>query len=360
MTEQSLTLDLPVSAGALTHAEIFQQPELWTTTLERARAVPVLREGPVVLTGAGTSAHAASAVAVGWPGALAVPTTDLLLETAPFADTGLLISLARSGDSPERIGVVNQVHRSHPQVRLLAITCNPRGRLVSLPGMEVIFLDPRTNDRSLAMTSSFSNLVLAGLCLHDPGRLAPYLPAISRHVETALPTLDALARNIARRSVSRVLVLASSPLLPAAREAALKITEMSAGAIVALPETYLGLRHGPMAFLRPDALIVCFQSSNPVRRHYENDLLREIKTKNLGRIVAIAETNSPDLFDDHVPANAPALPDELRTPFEIVFPQLLAYHLSLRSGLNPDSPSPDGVIARVVQGVTLYDEHSGF
>jgi len=360
MTEQSLTLDSPVSAGALTYAEIFQQPELWMTTLERARAVSMPRQGPVVLTGAGTSAHAASAVAAGWPGALAIPTTDLLLETAPFTDTGLLISLARSGDSPESVGVVNQVHRSHPQVRLLAITCNPRGRLASLPGMELLLLDARTNDRSLAMTSSFSNLVLAGLCLHNADRLTRHLPAISRHVEAALPALESLARHIARRSVSRVLVLASSPLIPAAREAALKITEMSAGAIVALPETYLGLRHGPMTFLRPDALILCFQSSNPLRRRYENDLLREIKTKNLGRTVAIAEANSPDLFDDHVPANAPAVADELRTPFEIVFPQLLAYHLSLRCGLNPDSPSPDGVIARVVRGVTIYDEHSGF
>jgi tagatose-6-phosphate ketose/aldose isomerase len=51
---------------------------------------------------------------------------------------------------------------------------------------------------------------------------------------------------------------------------------------------------------------------------------------------------------------APELPDHLRTPFEIVFPQLLAYHLSLAMGLNPDNPSPDGIINRVVNGVTLY------
>jgi len=49
------------------------------------------------------------------------------------------------------------------------------------------------------------------------------------------------------------------------------------------------------------------------------------------------------------------MPDSLRTPFEIVFPQLLAYHLSLRADLNPDDPSPNGVINRVVQGVRIYE-----
>jgi tagatose-6-phosphate ketose/aldose isomerase len=46
--------------------------------------------------------------------------------------------------------------------------------------------------------------------------------------------------------------------------------------------------------------------------------------------------------------------DALRTPYEILGPQLIGYHLSLRIGLNPDNPSPDGVINRVVQGVTIH------
>jgi tagatose-6-phosphate ketose/aldose isomerase len=51
---------------------------------------------------------------------------------------------------------------------------------------------------------------------------------------------------------------------------------------------------------------------------------------------------------------APDLPDDLRAPFEITFPQLLAYHLSLASQLDPDNPSPDGVITRVVQRFQLH------
>ena len=56
-----------------------------------------------------------------------------------------------------------------------------------------------------------------------------------------------------------------------------------------------------------------------------------------------------------MPALAPDLPDSLRTPFEVVYGQLLGYHLSLRAGLNPDNPSLGGIITRVVQGVTIHE-----
>jgi tagatose-6-phosphate ketose/aldose isomerase len=136
----------------------------------------------------------------------------------------------------------------------------------------------------------------------------------------------------------------------------LKILEMTGGQVIAIPETFLGLRHGPMSFLRDDTLVLCFLSSNPQTRKYEEDLIEELRRKSLGFVVGIVPGSaSVGLFDEQIPASAGHLPDNLRTPFEIVFPQLLAYHLSLRLGLNPDNPSPDGVITRVVQGVRIHE-----
>jgi tagatose-6-phosphate ketose/aldose isomerase len=144
-------------------------------------------------------------------------------------------------------------------------------------------------------------------------------------------------------------------LFGAAREAALKVLEMTDGAVVSMAETFVGVRHGPMTFLRDSELVLCLLSSDLHLRRYEEDLLFELRAKKLGRIVAVASAPlDPSLADQIVPANAPELPDILRTPFEIVFPQLLAYHLSLRLGLNPDVASPRGVINRVVQGVRVH------
>ena len=268
---------------------------------------------------------------------------------------GLLISIARSGDSPESVGVVELIRRVRPDVRHLALMCNEQGQLAKTTGVTAILLDPRTNDRSLAVTSAYSNLVLAGLALRHAGRLQEVVAAVSDRTRAALATLDASARDIAESPVSRVTVLTPPALFGAAREASLKVLEMTDGAVVSMPETFVGVRHGPMTFLRDNELVLCLLSSDMHLRRYEEDLLFELRAKKLGRIVAVATAPLDRTLADHiVQANAPELTDELRTPFEIVFPQLLAYHLSVGLGLNPDVASPRGVINRVVQGMRVH------
>jgi len=355
-----MTHTFPVSpaeeAGVLTRGEILQQPLLWPTTFERASSRYREFAASVVVTGAGTSAHAASAIAAAWPGAVAIATTDLLLDSTDVAPDALVIFLARSGDSPESVGVVRKIQRSHPQARHLAITCNPEGQLAKADGVDVMLLDPRTHDRGLAMTSSFSNLVLAGLSLRHAETLRHVLPDLCNRVESSLPELERQARLIASLKPRRVAILGSGPLHAAARESALKVLEMTAAQCIALPETFLGLRHGPMSFLDSESLTLCMLSSNSQSRRYELDVLQELRTKGLGTVVAIGAADDRDIPCDHlIPAMAADLDDKLRTQFEILFAQLLAYHLSLEFGLNPDNPSPGGVINRVVRGVTIHD-----
>lgn len=353
--------------GAQTIGEIRQQPELWPTTLERVSASNVrhlLTNRTTIICGAGTSAYAASAVASSWTDAFAIPTTDLVLYSkrdlsrlAPgFVENGLLISLARSGDSPESVGAVLRIQKLFPEAIHLAITCNADGQLAHLPGVIPIVLHPLTNDRSLAMTSSFSNLILAGLAIANGDLLNQRLPPIAATVSDCLPAMEIIAKRVATRSTSRMMVLTSAALAPLAKEACLKVLEMTGGTIAILPETFLGVRHGPMSFLRPDSLVLCVLSSDADIRRYEEDLLMELRQKNLGHVIVIGPPScASELAHEFVPSVAEELPDFLRTPFEIVFPQLLAYYLSLASGSDPDNPSPDGVITRVVQRFQMYD-----
>jgi tagatose-6-phosphate ketose/aldose isomerase len=225
-----------------------------------------------------------------------------------------------------------------------------------MAGLDAILLDPRTNDRSLAMTSSFSNLALAGLTLRHAETVRQTLFKVCDRVESALPGLEREAYKLAAPKPRRVVILGSAPFEGATREAALKILEMTAGQCVAMPESFLGLRHGPMSFLEHDSLTVCLLSSDPVRRRYESDVIQELRDKKLGTVAVVATEDSDISCDQFIPAMAADLDDHLRTPFEIVFAQLLAYHLSLAFGLNPDNPSPSGVIHRVVRGVTIHDD----
>src|SRR5580692_3450567 len=303
--------------------EIVQQPLLWPTTVARVRAASeqlnltrLLSHTRVLLTGAGSSAYAASGVAPAWPGAIAVPTTDLLIDAERYLlDVGAVISLARSGDSPESAAVAERVRVLCPEILQLAVTCNDKSRLGQSGLDGLIALDPRTNDRSLVMTGSFSNLVLAGLCLAQPRAAAQNSDRASERAQTLLPVIDKECRRIAAGVRDRIVVLSSSPLLGWGQEAGLKIMEMTAGRFPVVIETYLGLRHGPMSFLRADTLVLCLLSNDPTRRLYEVDLIEELRSKRLGYPVAIAGPGEDGgFFEEVIPAVLPHAPDEFRTP----------------------------------------------
>ncbi len=354
-------------APVYTLQEILRQPLLWPTTLERVRSasdrlqIPVkLQNARVLLTGAGTSAYAATSVASAWPGARAIPTTDLLVDTARYlTDVDAVISLARSGDSPESPAVVERVRSLRPDILQLAIVCDEDGALTQSSLDGYIVLDPRTNDQSLVMTSAFSNLVLAGLVLAQPQAASSSIENFSRRAAELLPDIDRACQLVAANIRDRIVILSSSPLLGWAREAGLKTLEMTAGRFPVATETYLGLRHGPMAFVKADTLVLCLLSSDPVRRCYEIDLIHELRAKKIGYLVGIVDQAGSDgSFDEVIPAVAPQADDSLRTPYEIMGPQLLGYHLGLHIGLNPDNPSPEGVINRVVQGVKIHPGNS--
>jgi tagatose-6-phosphate ketose/aldose isomerase len=225
-------------------------------------------------------------------------------------------------------------------------------------------LDDRTNDRSLVMTSSFTNMGVAALALGLLGDLEAYgalcrrLSSISEHVIIA--GFDSLAA-VGQRDFRRAVFLASGSGFGAAREAALKMLEMTAGRVSTLCETYLGLRHGPMSYVDRDSLIVCFLSSEPRVRVYETDLLRELDRKKLGLLKLVVGENVPSdvLRETDVAIECPGLGnlgDNNACLVHVVAGQLLAFFRCLHGGLRPDSPSESGVINRVVESFQLHIE----
>src|SRR4029077_10407937 len=94
-------------------------------------------------------------------------------------------------------------------------------------------------------------------------------------------------KSLANKTEDRVLLLASPPLFSWAEEGALKILEMTGGRFPAIAETYLGLRHGPMSFIRENTQVICLMSNDQRNRPYEEDLIRELRAKKLGYLVGV-------------------------------------------------------------------------
>ena len=362
--------------------EIMQQPATWRQTGKQLAAMSeeLLQtiEGIklLVLTGSGSSEYAGESVRLPLQNRLSIPVQSIgggVLLThrgkaiAPIRP-GLMISLGRSGDSPESVGAIAAILAIEPDIKHLVVTCNAQGRLATAfsddPRVKVVLLAEQTNDRSLVMTSSFTNMILASAflgMLHTPDKYLSLVNGLSQKAEEILRAhFDSIAA-LARRDFSRIVFLASGPRLGAARESALKMLEMTAGKVWATSETYLGLRHGPMSLVHSDTLIVCSLSSNPLVRAYECDLLRELNDKQLGMAKLIfGQEVPPDLvrsgdvvFDCEGLAE---LGDENMPVLDVILGQLLAFFRCMKEGLQPDSPSSEGVINRVVQEFTLHDQ----
>lgn len=362
--------------------EILQQPATWRATATRLREPPVRaqlqavltpRPAHVVLTGSGSSIYAGECIApdlqqtLGVP-VLAIPAGTLLTHRKALPPGGgLLISVARSGDSPESAGVVDQLLAHEPGWSHLAITCNVDGKLATqyreAPRYAALVLDERTNDRSLVMTSSFTNLVLAGSALGGRADDAEWQQGVQRVAACVQHVFDhqsdALA-TVAHGRFHQAVYLGSGGALGAAREAALKMLEMTAGRVTTMAETFLGLRHGPMSSLDGDTLVVAYLSPDPAVRAYEYDLLRELTRKRLGRVrVLVGEGIAGDVIGPQDVAvdlqGLQAGDDALPLLADVAVGQLLAFFRCLALGGKPDAPA-QGVLTRVVEAFAL---HSG-
>src|SRR6266700_563754 len=264
--------------------EICQQPWTWLRTCDRMIA---FRDGlrkdvagirSLALTGSGSSEYAAECVCLQLQNELGICTESisggaLLMyggKALPLGRPGLLVSLARSGDSPESRGALELMLDTEPQVRHIVVTCNEQVNVITLPA--------ETDDKSLVMTSSFTSLLLAARfigMLERPDEYRQLCEKLSRITGGLIQhNFDTLAR-IAAADFRRAIFLGSGSRFAASREAALKMLELTSGRVTTLCESYLGFRHGPMSYAQDDTLIVCNLSCHPTIRAYEMDLLRE-------------------------------------------------------------------------------------
>lgn len=370
--------------------EILRQPDSWQTTYkicaerrpdllrflrQAGIAAAPLHRPTVFLVGAGTSDYVGQALTLllrrlwgceVW----AVPSTDLLtnLDDFVFPDRPYLwVSFSRSGESSEGLAVLEASIERFPNVQHLLVTCNQTGRMAALcekiPDRAfVLALDDSANDRGLAMTSSFTNMVVAGHCLahaFSPDDYDGQFSLLRQAGERFLEGAQEVAAAIAQEDFAKACFVGSGVLRAVARESALKLLELTAGKIYTASESTLGLRHGPMSALDGNTLFVSFISRDRRRRNYELDLIEEVHRKHLAKLRVVVTPDSSHRLGggvaDHVLSlGAPDLLDEYRAPVDVMLAQLLGLFCSLRLGFKPDSPSPNGAISRVVSQVNIY------
>ncbi|MFG1809533.1 SIS domain-containing protein [Streptomyces sp. NPDC049040] len=374
-----------VDDGAVhTVREIAQQPRLWR---EVDRLVAASRESldaflhpltargdlRVVLTGAGTSAFAGQVLQSALARRLglrvdAVSTTDLvadprgcLAEDVPT----LLVSFARSGDSPESVAATDLADQVLSEVHHLVITCNAAGDLArkhtERPASRVLLMPAESNDRGFAMTSSFTCMALAALLVLGGGAHDGIAERLARAAESIMADgggADAIA-GLVDRAPERIVYLGSGALKGLAQESALKVLELTGGAVVAGSESSLGFRHGPKAVLNERTAVVVYLSNDPYTRRYDQDIVAELRG-NLpaGSVVTVTAVSGAEPAacgaDTWTVPGLDGVEDVVLALAAVVYAQLIALRTSLARGIRPDEPFPSGEVNRVVRGVVLH------
>jgi tagatose-6-phosphate ketose/aldose isomerase len=374
----SASAALPESA---TGREIAQQARLWSevaaTAADRrteteAFLAPLLARADlrIVLTGAGSSAFAGQLVAPGLARSLgrrvdAVPTTDVVADPrAVFAQDvpTLLVSFARSGDSPESVAATVLAEQCLTSVSHLVVTCNSDGTLAREHAERerslVLLMPAAAHDSGFAMTSSFTCMVLASwLTLRRLESDAEPVRSAAAAADQVLGERVGELTELVQRGYRRVVFLGSGGLGGLARESALKLVELTAGRIVTSFDTALGFRHGPKAFLDGQTLAVVYLSNDPYTRRYDEDIAVELRAA-LGPRHVLVLAGRPS---ERLGADGAWVLDGLDRVDDIalgvvfaVVAQVFALCYSAELGLTPDNPFPSGEVNRVVQGVTVH------
>ena len=375
-------------SGLNTAKEIIQQPDTWRESVKNLIKNKIeiksfidsflsKKEFRIILTGAGTSAFAGEVCEPYLTSLLnkrveAIATTDLVASPKSYFIKGmptLLISFARSGNSPESVHAVNLASQLVDDLYQIVITCNENGKLakntVNDEKSLLLLMPPQTNDLGFAMTSSFTTMVLNAMAVFNINNIENFssdVDKLSNSVNDFIENNIEKVTSLSNEDFERIVYLGSSTSKGIARESALKVLELTAGKVNASYDTPLGFRHGPKSVVDDETVSVIYISNDEYTRQYDLDLAKEMLAhKKNDKVVIVGDNIEEDILNKadyvfNVENINYTVENEVLLPLQqIIFGQMLSFLKSVNLGITPDNPCPTGEVNRVVQGVILHE-----
>ena len=369
----------------ITTREIYQQPGVWQEAFDsyKAQAADIaafLKKIEdkhdyikVIFAGAGSSAYVGDTLTPYFRQIYderkwnfnAIATTDIVANPLVHRKREVptvLVSFARSGNSPESVATVDLAKQLVDDLYQITITCAAQGKLAQqAQGDEknLLLLQPEaSNDAGFAMTSSFSSMMLTALLVFDRAELAQKEAKVAALIQLSQDVLERVAdvQQLVDLDFSRIIYLGAGPFFGLAHEAQLKILELTAGQIATMYESPVGFRHGPKSLINQDTVVLVFGSTDGYTKAYDLDLVREVAGDGIVRRLVMLTDREEQLegVEQVVLSTQEPLGDSYRIFPYIVYAQLFALLSSLKVKNRPDTPSPTGTVNRIVQGVIIH------
>ena len=332
------------AAGRLMASEIAEQPGRWRDLLARRAeiasvAAVIAGKAPrfVLLAARGTSDHAALyakyliEILLGLPAGLVSPSAMTAYAMRPRFGDVLLVAVSQSGHSPDLVQTIEAGRRGGALTLAVTNTADS-----PLAGAAALHLDIGAgSERAVAATKSYTAQLLALYLLVDHlrggnGEAAVMLPEMG---EALLAGADLAQRASRYRFAQRMVVTGRGYAYPTAREAGLKLMETSY--IAAQAFSGADLLHGPLAMLDPQVPVLAVVPGG-VAGAAMGQVLPRIRQARadlfvVGTAAAVGAAGAGFILPD-------GAPEELSPLLEILPFQLLAMHLAITRGEDPDVP----------------------
>jgi glucosamine--fructose-6-phosphate aminotransferase (isomerizing) len=342
-------------------SEIAEQPAVAARLLGPGRAAieaiadrvaPLIRDRSVdhvVVAARGSSDHAAIyaqylfGVRLRLPVALATPSIVSIYGVEPRFDRSLVIGISQSGRSPDIVEVVAAARRQGAPT--VALTNDPASDLAVAAehaidlgtGPELAVAATKTYTAELLAIALLVTALERAAGSTGAARADPELAAIPDAIAAALetePQAAAVARHLAAAGRDRLIVVGRGYEYATARELALKLKELAR--IAADPYSAADFLHGPLALAEPGHPILAIAPSGAAAADVDS-LLARLGELGVERIVLSDREEALALGP--VGIRLPGgIPDWLMPIVSIVPGQLLARHLAIARGLDPEAP----------------------
>jgi glutamine---fructose-6-phosphate transaminase (isomerizing) len=275
------------------------------------------------------------------PVALAAPSLFTVYGTPPRLGRALVIGISQSGQSPDVVSVVEEGKRQGAAT--IAITNDPESPMAQTAHHHIYLGVGK--ERSVAATKTYTaqlaalallSIKMAGLAEYEEQMQS--VPEFMQRALAAEPKVLSAAMALAR--FDRSVVIGRGTNFASACEIAQKIKELAY--VEAEPYSAADFRHGTIA-LADASLSALVVSLGTTFREELAGLRADLRARD-ARLAVISDQEDFEPAELAIPMPA-GLPEWL-APLAAVLPgQLLAYHLTVARGWDPDQP-------RTIQKVT--------
>ena len=294
----------------------------------------------VLIAARGTSDHAATYAQYvlgsrnGLPVGLAAPSLSSLYGSGPRVGDALVIGMSQSGRSPDIVAVLDDAHRQGALT--LAITNDPGSPLADVADV-VVPLEAGPELAVAATKTYVAELVVVAL-LSEALRGGEPDPGLARLPAGLAGTLDLEASivELAGRfsPAPACVVLGRGFQYPTAREWALKLKEVAG--VFADAYSAADYEHGPISLVEPGLPVLAVVSSGPTLAGLL--VLLERLAADGADLLVLSDAAEARALGMGSLALAGDVPEWLAPIVAILPCQLLAYHLAIARGRDPEAP----------------------